>query len=236
MNDLIKENERLQKELDTLTKKYQKVKLLAQQQGELNKRTTNEVNKMVNTINTLQAQVARIGLLEELNGHLKHENEKLNGSLEILQQKYDVLLAQANNVKPVKLRKEVTDIVSARILSRFIETEDIIRTMEELKEEYGYNIARAKAYRTVTVSESTDYIRIMTLYRTYREEFGEMTEEDVKEWFRVKRIKRLKLMSEPELIVNYGVKLVRAILPKVDADEFVENYYSQEPFIQAKER
>ena len=236
MNDLIKENERLENELAILKRKYQKVKLLAEQQGELNKRTTNEVNKMVNTINMLQAQVARIGLLEEVNGQLKHENERLKGSLEILQQKYDVLLAQANSTKPVKLRKEVTDIVSARILSKYIETEDIIKTMDELKEEYGYNIARAKAYRTVTVTEPTDFIRIMTLYRTYKEEFEDLTEEDVKEWFRVKRIKRLMLMSEPELIVNYGIKLVKMILPRVEADEFVEGYYDQTPFIQAKER
>lgn len=234
MSDLIKENERLQKELDTLNKKYQKVKILAQQQGELNQRTTNEVNKLVNTINTLQAQVARISLLEEVNGHLKHENEKLKGSLEILQQKYDVLAAQASSEKPIRLRKETTDIVSARILNCYINTEDVPEVQVQLRDKYGYDIAVGKVYRTITVTEPSDYVRIMTLYRTYTEEFDGMTEEDLHNWFVIKRIKKLRLMSELELIGKFGAKLVRDVIPMVEEDSYAKGYYDQTKFVKAK--
>lgn len=226
MNDLIKENQRLQAELDTLTKKYQKVQLLFNQQNELNRRTQDEFTKLLNTVALLNTQADRVEVLEKLNNQLKHENERLQGSYDALKLKYDELTTQ----KPTKLRRELTDIVSARILSCYIEKEDVETVRENLKEKYAYDIAIGKVYRTISVIEPQDFMRVMTLYRTYKEEFGTMSEEELNNWFVVKRIKKLKLMSEMELTVKYGPAKVKEILPTIEEDEYAKGYYSQEAF------
>lgn len=225
MNDLIKENQRLQAELDVLTKKYQKVQLLFNQQNELNKRTQDEFTKLLNTVTLLNTQADRVEVLEKLNSQLKHENERLQGTYDALKLKYDELTAQ----KPTKLRRELTDIVSARILSCYIVKEDVETVREYLKEKYAYDIAIGKVYRTISVVEPQDFMRIMTLYRTYKEEF-KISEEELNNWFVVKRIKKLKLMSEMELTVKYGPAKVKEILPTIEEDEYAKGYYSQEAF------
>ena len=86
----------------------------------------------------------------------------------------------------------------------------------------------------VTVTEPSDYVRIMTLYRTYTEEFDGMTEEDLHNWFVIKRIKKLRLMSELELIGKFGAKLVRDVIPMVEEDSYAKGYYDQTKFVKAK--
>lgn len=230
--ELIKENEELRKEFDILSKKYSRVLTLSQQQAKLSERTKEEFDKLLKTVEELENQITDQNELVTENNRLKRENERLKGSIELLQQKYKDIERE----QPSKFRKEKTDLVSARILSLYIVEDNINVVLEKMKSKYGVDVAKSKAYRTISVTEPDDYQRVMILYRNYSEEFGHMTEESINKWFQIKRIKKLNLKNEFALVDEYGAKLVSEVLQRVKEDEYAKGYYAVEEFERLKNK
>lgn len=228
IKELEQENEFLKKSLDVLEKKYAKVKDLSQQQRMIQEKLEKECNHLIDT-------VSEMNCIKIQNSKLEFDNENLRKELNNVQLKYATLLEEINKDKPIKLRREATDIATARILRAYLDYDKVETVIGYLKERYGYETAPAKVYRTISVSEPIDYKRILTIYRAYSEEFEGIEETDIVKWFSVKRRRKLKLMNEEELREKYGIALVKQLLPTLTDDDFVKGYYDQEPFKKAKE-
>jgi len=92
-----------------------------------------------------------------------------------------------------------------------------------IAEEFHAEVAERTVYRAISVREDTDFKRITTILHQFPEIFDShgVKEPEVLEWFQTQRIKKLKLLSENDVIEGYG----RDMLSHIQPDTFVPGYY-----------
>lgn len=147
-----------------------------------------------------------------------------------LKKEYKELVDKVRSQGVVGFRKELIDNLAAKILVRSIQGYDVNEVVDYIKTVCKKEIPPAKVYRTISVKEDNDLARMLAIYQENVDEFGSLKEEDIKKWFILKRIKKLRLMDEMTLRFEYGAEIVNSVLPTIEQDKIVTGYYSTEMF------
>lgn len=106
-------------------------------------------------------------------------------------------------------------------------------TVKEIVEELNYEIGEKTVYDYISVRKDSDYDRIIGTFHKYSPIFREygVTKQEVEEWFKNLRIKKLKLLSKDNVIEEYG-----DILGHINADTVVQGYYNPKDIEAYQER
>lgn len=105
--------------------------------------------------------------------------------------------------------------------------------VKEIVEELNYEIGEKTVYDYISVRKDSDYDRIIGTFHKYSPIFREygVTKQEVEEWFKNLRIKKLKLLSKDNVIEEYG-----DILGHINADTVVQGYYNPKDIEAYQER
>lgn len=106
-------------------------------------------------------------------------------------------------------------------------------TVKEIVEELNYEIGEKTVYDYISVRKDSDYDRIIGTFHKYFPIFREygVTKQEVEEWFKNLRIKKLKLLSKDNVIEEYG-----DILGHINPDTVVQGYYNPKDIEAYQER
>ena len=226
-NLLVEQNRKYEKVQRLIAENLDKYEKAARENQMIIERLHRENEVQKSQITALQEERAELYAKIDKYKEIEKEYAKVKGELNSIQ-----TTAQRQGV--VGFRKELIDNLAAKILVKSIQGYDVADVVNYIKIDCKKTIPPAKVYRTISVKEDNDLARMLAIYQENREEFGGLTEEDVRNWFIRKRVKKLRLMDETELRFEYGAEIVNTVMQEIKPDKIVQGYYAADKFDEYK--
>ena len=137
----------------------------------------------------------------------------------------------ARGKKASAVNVEQAEKLQARILALTVGKD----TVKSIQKKLSNGVSKATIYRAISVSKFEDRERILRLFHKYPQQFNDLTEVILIRWFEVKRIQKLHLWSESELIARFGKKVyenMRKLGLQKDIGVKIDTYYSVEDVLE----
>lgn len=217
MEELIEENKLLNQKLEALRNSFS---TLVQTSI---KNDSDEKNQLlVSRIQELERELKGANKKLEKLSNLEEENRRL-------QERLADITKGSNWEKAVDKNKALCNRRTAVAVCCAVKK----YTVKEIVEELNYEIGEKTVYDYISVRKDSDYDRIIGTFHKYSPIFREygVTKQEVEEWFKNLRIKKLKLLSKDNVIEEYG-----DILGHINADTVVQGYYNPKDIEAYQER
>lgn len=217
MEELIEENKLLNQKLEALRNSFS---TLVQTSI---KNDSDEKNQLlVSRIQELERELKGANKKLEKLSNLEEENRRL-------QERLADITKGSNWEKAVDKNKALCNRRTAVAVCCAVKK----YTVKEIVEELNYEIGEKTVYDYISVRKDSDYDRIIGTFHKYSPIFREygVTKQEVEEWFKNLRIKKLKLLSKDNVIEEYG-----DILGHINPDTVVQDYYNPKDIEAYQER
>lgn len=217
MEELIEENKLLNQKLEALRNSFS---TLVQTSI---KNDSDEKNQLlVSRIQELEQELKGANKKLEKLSNLEEENRRL-------QERLADITKGSNWEKAVDKNKALCNRRTAVAVCCAVKK----YTVKEIVEELNYEIGEKTVYDYISVRKDSDYDRIIGTFHKYSPIFREygVTKQEVEEWFKNLRIKKLKLLSKDNVIEEYG-----DILGHINPDTIVQDYYNPKDIEAYQER
>lgn len=217
MEELIEENKLLNQKLEALRNSFS---TLVQTSI---KNDSDEKNQLlVSRIQELERELKGANKKLEKLSNLEEENRRL-------QERLADITKGSNWEKAVDKNKALCNRRTAVAVCCAVKK----YTVKKIVEELNYEIGEKTVYDYISVRKDSDYDRIIGTFHKYSPIFREygVTKQEVEEWFKNLRIKKLKLLSKDNVIEEYG-----DILGHINADTVVQGYYNPKDIEAYQER
>lgn len=217
MEELIEENKLLNQKLEALRNSFS---TLVQTSIKSDSDEKNQL--LVSRIQELERELKGANKKLEKLSNLEEENRRL-------QERLADITKGSNWEKAVDKNKALCNRRTAVAVCCAVKK----YAVKEIVEELNYEIGEKTVYDYISVRKDSDYDRIIGTFHKYSPIFREygVTKQEVEEWFKNMRIKKLKLLSKDNVIEEYG-----DILGHINADTVVQGYYNPKDIEAYQER
>lgn len=207
MEELIEENKLLNQKLEALRNSFS---TLVQTSIKSDSDEKNQL--LVSRIQELERELKGANKKLEKLSNLEEENRRL-------QERLADITKGSNWEKAVDKNKALCNRRTAVAVCCAVKK----YAVKEIVEELNYEIGEKTVYDYISVRKDSDYDRIIGTFHKYSPIFREygVTKQEVEEWFKNLRIKKLKLLSKDNVIEEYG-----DILGHINPDTIVQDYYN----------
>lgn len=217
MEELIEENKLLNQKLEALRNSFS---TLVQTSIKSDSDEKNQL--LVSRIQELERELKGANKKLEKLSNLEEENRRL-------QERLADITKGSNWEKAVDKNKALCNRRTAVAVCCAVKK----YTVKKIVEELNYEIGEKTVYDYISVRKDSDYDRIIGTFHKYSPIFREygVTKQEVEEWFKNLRIKKLKLLSKDNVIEEYG-----DILGHINPDTIVQGYYNPKDIEAYQER